>query len=159
MRIEAAVIALEACLFGCRTELPLSTTDQDRLTVAERQWASRGFTNYSIDLIHICSCPPSFRDRARIEVMGGTVQRVTLLGSLAVITDSRKQRYRTVEEVFQEIRDANGQESLKRVTFSLDPILGIPTYVHWAAKSATPELELIIEMSNPQPLLTPPLPR
>jgi hypothetical protein len=146
-------------LLGCRTELPLSSVDQDRLELAEHQWAGRSFTDYAIDMVHICDCPPSFRDRARIEVVGGTVQRVTLLGTLAVITDSRKQRYRTVEDVFRDIRDATSQGSYQRVTFSLDPVIGIPTYVHWAAKSGAPEFELIIQISNPQPLSSLPLAR
>ena len=146
-------------LLGCSDPLPVSPVDLDRLDTAEHQWAARGFANYSIDMVHICDCPPSFRDRARIEVVGGTVRQVTLLGTLAVITDSRKLRYRTVEDVFRDIRDANSQGSLQRVTFSLDPALGIPTYVHWAAKSAAPELELIIQISNAQPLSSLPLPR
>ena len=146
------LLGLGIWLLGCSEGLPLAPADLDRLTVAEHQWASRGFVDYSFDMVHICDCPPSFRDRARIEVVGGTVARVTLLGTLAVITDSRRQLYRTVEEVFRDIRDANQAESWRRVTFSVDPTLGIPTYVHWAAKSSAPELELILQITNPQPL-------
>lgn len=139
-------------LVACTEPLPVSPSDLDRLEVAEHQWAARSFANYSIDMIHICDCAPSFRDRARIEVVGGTVHQVTLLGTLAVITDSRIQRYRTVEDVFREIREATSQGGYLRVTFSLDPVLGVPTYVHWAAKTNAPELELILQISNPQPL-------
>jgi hypothetical protein len=142
----------------CSDSPPLAPTDLDRLDIAEHQWAARGYTNYSIDMVHLCDCPPSFRDRARIEVIGGTVQKVTLLGTLAVITDSRKLRYRTVEDVFRDIRDANAQGNWQRVTFSLDPVVGLPTYVHWTAKTSVPELELILQISNPQPLSSLPLP-
>ena len=157
MRLMFAGIGLS--LVACTEALPLSPSDLDRLDIAEHQWAARSFANYSIDMVHICDCPPSFRDRARIEVVGGTVRQVTLLGTLAVITDSRIQRYRTVEDVFRDIRETTSQGGFLRVTFSLDPVLGVPTYVHWAAKAGAPELELIVQISNPQPLSSSPPPR
>jgi len=159
LRSRPAFLCLGICLLGCSETLPLTPTDQDRLDIAEQQWANRGFTDYSVDMVHICECPPSFRDRARVEVVGGTVSRVTLLGTLAVITDSRTQLYRTVEDVFHDIRSANENGSWQSVSFSVDPVLGLPTFVHWAAKASAPELELIIEITNPQPLSPFPLPR
>ena len=150
---------LAVWLVGCSDAPPLASTDLDRLDIAEHQWATRGYPNYSIDMVHLCDCPPSLRDRARIEVVGGTVQKVTLLSTFAVITDGRRLLYRTVEDVFHDIRDADAQGNWQRVTFSLDPIVGLPTYVHWVAKSSAPELELILQISNPQPLPSSSLPQ
>ena len=157
MRLMLAAIGIG--LVACSDALPVSPTDLDRLDLAEHQWAARSFANYSIDMSHVCDCPPSFRDRARIDVVGGTVRQVKLLGTLAVITDSRIQRYRTVEDVFRDIRNATRKNGYLRVTFTLDPVLGVPTYVHWAARSNAPELELILQISNPQPLSSFPPPR
>lgn len=153
------LVGIGISLVACSEPLPVSSADLDRLELAEHQWAARSFANYSIDMAHVCDCAPSFRDRARIDVVGGTIRQVKLLGTLAVITDSRIQRYRTVEDVFREIRDATRQNGYLRVTFALDPVLGVPTYVHWAARSNAPELELIIQISNPQPLSSFPPPR
>lgn len=38
-----AGVSLLAC-----TDLPLAPADQDRLDLAERRWAARGFVNYSV---------------------------------------------------------------------------------------------------------------
>ena len=140
-------------LLGCSEDSPLAPQDVDRLTAAEEKWAARGYTDYTIEVVHNCSCPPSLRDRARIEVVGGSIRRVFLLGTLATVSDERRRWWRTVEELFQDIRNANDQPWLEHVTFSLDPINGFPTFVHWAAKASSQELEDIIIISNPQPLI------
>ncbi len=156
---RALLLPVMAGWLGCADEPPLAPMDLDRLEIAEQQWAAREFPDYSIDMVHICDCPPSFRDRARIDVVNGTVQRVTLLRTFAVITDSRREQYRTVEEVFRDIREATSAGGFQRVTFSVDPISGLPTYVHWAARPAASEVELILIISNPQPLSSGLLPR
>jgi hypothetical protein len=157
--LHALLLPVMAWSLGCADPPPLAPMDLDRLEVAEHQWAAREFADYSVDMVHICDCPPSFRDRARIEVVDGTVQRVTLLGTFAVITDSRREQYRTVEDVFRDIRQTTTEGGFQRVTFSVDPVLGIPTYVHWAARPAASEVELILIISNPQPLSSFLLPR
>ncbi len=58
--------------------------------------------------------------------MDGTIQRVTLLSTLAIITDERLDHYRTVTDLFQDIRNAGSQDAWERVTFSVDPDPRIP---------------------------------
>lgn len=145
-------------LVSCGT-LPLSPDDRERLDRAEARWAEAGYTDYTIEVVHYCSCPPSLHDRARIEVVDGTIRRVTLLSTLAIITDERLQHYRTVTDLFQDIRSASSQEAWERVTFSVDPVLGYPTYIHWAAKPAASELELTMVISNLKLLTSAPAPR
>ncbi len=146
MALSAAIL-LPAC-----TELPLSPEDAARLDVAAQQWAARGYRDYSIDVVHICDCPPSLRGRARIEVVNDTIKRVILLGTLAIITDQRLERYHTVEDLFEVVRQAQTDHTWERVTFTLDPVLGLPTYVHWDPKPGAENLDLILLVSNPQPL-------
>jgi len=148
--LHAIALPTALWLTAC-TELPLSPADEGRLDRAEILWANRGYRNYTIDVVHYCSCPPSLRDKARVEIVDGRIQRVILLSTAAFITDERLEHYRTVEDLFQDIRKARNEDAWERVTFSLDPTLGLPTYIHWAAKPAAQDLELIMVISNPQP--------
>lgn len=120
---------LAAGLASCQS--PISFMDRKLLAVAEEKWARRGFTDYAFEMRRSCFCPPEMGDWSRVEVAGGAVQRVVLLSSGTVITDFRRDYWPTVEELFEAIHRAAGEDWLDRVEFEFDETLGFPTLIRW----------------------------
>jgi len=110
---------------------PLSLDELEELNEAEDRWAGRGFDDYTIETRTSCFCAPEVLGWVRIEVANGQVTRATILETGEVITDSRVQYWKTVEEMFDSIRNANDQDYLNELNVSFDPTLGFPTQVDW----------------------------
>lgn len=123
------LVLAAAGLASC--ESPLSYADRRMLEVAEERWTRRGFTDYSFEMQRSCFCPPELTGWSRVEVAGSSVQRVVLLSSGEVITDSRRGFWPTMEELFKSIHEAAGAEWVERVELEFDATLGFPTMIQW----------------------------
>ena len=123
------LLCFVALLAGC--ESPFSSTEYFLLARAQHRWASRGFTDYSIESRQSCFCPPEVGEWARLVVVGGQIHRVILLRTGEVITDGRRNYWITVEQLFEAILEAGDNDELEDVDFSLDEQLGFPTFVRW----------------------------
>lgn len=137
---------------------PVSSSELRSLEEGARLWAARGYQDYSFEVRFECFCPPSLRDWARVEVVGGEVQRVVLLTTAAPVTDERLQWWPTIEKLFDDLRQANEGENswLADVRFTLDPGLGYPTRISWLAKPGVQDADLVLFLQNPRQLVLPP---
>lgn len=125
--IPLAMIAVG--LAACQS--PLSNSERRLLAEGQAKWAARGYGDYSIEMRRSCFCPPEINEWARVEVMGGTVSRVTLLQSGETITDARRSYWYTVEQLFSDLRETDEEDWLEDIEFTLDPVLGYPTEIRW----------------------------
>lgn len=121
-------VSLAAC------ESPLSSSELLALAEAESRWAGRGFDDYAVEMRQACFCPAIVAQWARVEVVGGSVNRVVSLGSGTEVSPAERLYFPTVEHVFRYIREANGDEWLTDVAVRFDPELGFPTYVSFVTK-------------------------
>ena len=123
LRLMISVVAL----IGCGS--PVSPRELVLLSAAEAKWAAKGFTDYSVDIIHSCGeCSAQARQLARVEVVGGAVVRVVILATGEVVAGDEHESG-PVEELFAWIRQANKSPGLKRLDVSFDDHYGYPTYV------------------------------
>lgn len=139
-------IGLAAC------ESPLSSSERLRLAAGEEKWAARGYRDYSIEMRRSCFCAPEVNDWARVEVVGGTVSRVTLLQSGEIITDSRLTYWSTVEQLFSSLRETDEEDWLEDIEFTLDPVLGYPAEIRWISPDNVLDAGAIQFLRNPAPL-------
>ena len=146
--IPLAIFALG--LMAC--ESPLSSSERRLLAEGQAKWAARGYGDYSIEMRRSCFCAPEVNDWARVEVAGGAVMRVTLLGSGEIITDSRRTYWSSVEQLFSSLRETDEEDWLEDIEFTLDPVLGYPTEIHWISPDNVLDAGAIQYLRNPAPL-------
>ena len=139
-------IGLGAC------ESPLSNSERHRLAEGEARWAARGYGNYSIEMRRSCFCAPEVNRWARVEVVTGAVQRVTLIETGEIITDSRRTYWSTVEQLFQSIRETDAGDWLEDIEFTLDPVLGYPAETRWISSQNVLDAGATQFLRNPAPL-------
>lgn len=139
-------VGLAAC------ESPLSNSERRLLAEGQAKWAARGYGDYSIEMRRSCFCPPEINEWARVEVVGGTVSRVTLLHSGEIITDSRRTHWSTVEQLFSSLRETDETGLFEDIEFTLDPVLGYPTEIRWIAPDNVLDAGAIQFLRNPAPL-------
>ena len=146
--IPLAVLAvgLAAC------ESPLSSSERRLLAEGQAKWAARGYGDYSIEMRRSCFCPPEITEWARVEVVGATVSRVTLLQSGETITDFRLSYWSTVEQLFSDLRETGEEDWLEDIEFTLDPVLGSPTEIRWISPDNVLDAGAIQFLRNPAPL-------
>jgi len=137
-------------LLAC--ESPLSTSERLRLAEGEAKWAARGYRDYAIEMRRSCFCAPEVNGWARVEVVAGGVQRVTLLESGEVITDSRRSYWATVEQLFQSLRETEEGDWLEDIEFTLDRLLGYPTEISWISTPNVQDAGATQYLRNPAPL-------
>jgi hypothetical protein len=146
--IPRAILAIG--LVAC--ESPLSTSERLRLAEGEAKWAARGYRDYSIEMRRSCFCPPEVNAWSRVEVVDGTVVRVTLIETGEIITDSRRTHWSTVELLFADLREIDTEDWLEDIEFTLDPVLGYPTEIRWIASDNVLDAGAIQFLRNPAPL-------
>ena len=146
--IPLAILALG--LLAC--ESPLSSSERLRLAAGEEKWAARGYGDYSIEMRRSCFCLPEVNAWARVEVVAGTVARVTLIDSGEIITDSRRTYWSTVEQLFSTLRETDEEDWLEDIEFTLDPALGYPTEIRWISPDNVLDAGAIQFLRNPAPL-------
>lgn len=115
-------------------ESPLSPSELRALAEAEARWGARSFQDYAFEIRRSCFCEPEVTQWARVEVVGGSVNRVVLLESGAEVAPAQRGRFPTVELVFSSIRAANDDESLEDVIVEFDRQLGFPRRVTFVPK-------------------------
>lgn len=138
-------IGLAAC------ESPLSSSERRLLAEGQAKWAARGYGDYSIEMRRSCFCVPEVNDWARVEVVAGTVSRVTLLHSGEIITDARRTYWSTVEQLFRSLRETDQDDWLEDIRFTLDPVLGYPTEVSWISTPNVQDAGATQYLRNPAP--------
>lgn len=146
--IPLAMIAVG--LAACQS--PLSNSERRLLAEGQAKWAARGYRDYSIEMRRSCFCPPEINEWARVEVMGGTVSRVTLLQSGETITDARRSYWLTVEQLFSDLRETDEEDWLEDIEFTLDPVLGYPTEIRWISPDNVLDAGATQFLRNPAPL-------
>jgi len=149
-RALARLSLLATGLLAC--ESPLSTSERLRLAEGEAKWSARGYRDYSIEMRRSCFCAPEVNGWARVEVVAGAVQRVTLLESGEIITDSRRSYWATVEQLFQSLRETEEGDWLEDLAFTLDPLLGYPTEISWISIPNVQDAGATQYLRNPAPL-------
>ena len=87
-----------------------------------------------------------------MDVVAGTVSRVTLLGSGEIITDSRLTYWSTVEQLFSSLQETDQEDWLADIEFTLDPVLGYPTEIRWISPDNVLDAGGIQFLRNPAPL-------
>lgn len=91
-----AAISLAACTS------PLSPSELRALIEAEARWAARGFQDYAFETRTICGeCAGIVMNWARVEVAGGSVNRVVLLASGTEVSPEERGYFATVEDRFR----------------------------------------------------------
>jgi hypothetical protein len=144
--LPVLAIGLVAC------ESPLSSSERRLLAEGEAKWAARGFGDYSIEMRRSCFCAPEVNVWARVEVVGGTVVRVTQLETGEIITDSRRTYWDTVEELFSTLRETDEADWLEDIEFTLDPVLGYPAEIRWISTPNVQDAGATQFLRNPAPL-------
>lgn len=146
--IPPAILALG--LLAC--ESPLSSSERRLLAEGQARWAARGYGDYSIEMRRSCFCAPEVNDWARVEVVAGTVARVTLIQSGEIITDSRRTYWSTVEQLFSSLRESGEDDWLEDIRFTLDPLLGYPTEINWISTPNVQDAGATQYLRHPVPL-------
>jgi hypothetical protein len=131
---------------------PLSTSERRRLAEGEAKWAARGYGDYSIEMRRSCFCPPEVNLWARVEVVDGTVVRVTLIETGEIITEARRTYWETVEQLFSRLRETDESDWLEDIRFTLDPVLGYPTEISWVSSPNVLDAGSTQYLRNPAPL-------
>lgn len=137
-------------LLACQS--PLSTSERLRLAEGEAKWAARGYSNYSVEMRRSCFCAPEVNGWARVEVVAGAVQRVTLLDTGEIITDTRRTYWDTVEQLFGSLREIEEGDWLEDIEFTLHPVLGYPTEIRWISSPNVQDAGATQYLRNPAPL-------
>lgn len=146
MPLSILAIGMAAC------ESPLSTSERRRLAEGEAKWAARGYRDYSIETRRSCFCPPEINAWARMEVVDGTVARVTLIETGEIITDSRRAYWATVEQLFSSLRVTDESDWLEDIRFTLDPVLGYPAQISWISTPNVQDAGATQFLRSPAPL-------
>lgn len=143
---------LAALASGAACASPLSPAELLDLAAAEARWESRGFANYAIEERQSCFCPSEVAQWARLEVVNGTVVRVVVVESGAEIPQDQFVLFRTVEQVFDDIRGAADYESVADVVAAYDASLGFPTRVDLVPRQGLVDAGLAIYLRNATPI-------
>lgn len=120
-----AIVAGSALACGS----PLSPGESRELNEAEARWAARPFQAYAFEMRLGCFCPPIVTDWSRVEVVNGSVARVVVLESGTEVSAGERVYFRTVEQLFDDIRQASRQEWVRDVVVRFDAELGYPTLI------------------------------
>ncbi len=136
---------LGVSLAGC--ESPLSPGELRLLAQAEARWEARSFPDYTIEMRQACFCPQEVTQWARLEVRGGRIARVVSLETGAEVPPDKLVYFRTVEQVFASIRQANN------VVAEYDRLLGFPTQVDFVPKRGILDAGSTFYLRNAAPAL------
>ena len=142
---------LGVSLAGC--ESPLSPGELRLLAQAEARWEARSFPDYTIEMRQACFCPQEVTQWARLEVRGGRIARVVLLETGAEVPPDKLVYFRTVEQVFASIRQANNADWLEDVVAEYDRLLGFPTQVDFVPKRGILDAGSTFYLRNAAPAL------
>jgi hypothetical protein len=99
-----------------------------------------------------CFCAPEVNAWARVEVVAGTVARVTLIDTGEIIIDSRLTYWSTVEQLFSSLRETDEGDWLEDIRFILDPVLGYPAEISWISAPNVQDAGATQYLRNPAPL-------
>jgi hypothetical protein len=146
---RGVLLALVCVTAGCTR--PLSPTEVRSLADAERQWAARSFRDYTFDLRRRCFCPVEFNQWARVEVVAGSVTRVILLEG-GELPSAPLSLFPTIEQIFESIRTAAANDSVKDVVAEFDDALGFPSLVNVTSKPNVADGDFAYYLRNAGPI-------
>jgi uncharacterized protein DUF6174 len=126
----ASIAALSGLRGSCRS--PLSAHEVLALKDAEARWAARGFADYAFETSVSCFCDPETSGWARVEVSAGVVTRVVMLADGHEVDAAQRTYFPTVQRLFDSIRHATDNGSVRDVSVQYDPEFGYPTLIRIA---------------------------
>lgn len=139
-------------MIGCHAS-PVSPTEMRELSVAEAKWASKGFADYSVDVIISCGeCPPQSGRLTRVEVVDGNFFRAVVVATGEDISNTYQGMRTPVESQFAWIRRANSEPQLKDLVVTFDAQLGYPTSVSSMYDRSLADGGGAVYLSNVKPL-------
>lgn len=130
MRPLRMLLAMSALTLGGCQSSPVSVTELRHLAAAEAKWASKGFTDYSVDVRISCGeCPPRSGQLTRVDVQAGAFLRAVIVATGEDISAEYGGPRTPVESQFAWIRQANRESLLRDLVITFDAELGFPSYV------------------------------
>ncbi|MFM2318118.1 MAG: hypothetical protein RLZZ215_739 [Pseudomonadota bacterium] len=98
------------------------------LEAAEALWKQKRPAHYAYQLQPSCFCPPEYTQPIAIRVLQGKIQQAELVSSQKPLPPERQADAKTIEELFQLIRDAINRPAAS-VNISYDPQYGFPSTI------------------------------
>lgn len=123
---------LAGSVLACHS--PLSPGETHALDEAEARWAARPFQSYVVDIRVSCFCPPVVNRWSRVEVVDGSVTRVVTLESGIEVSPEERRYFRTVEQLFDHIREVAQADHIEDIVVEFDRELGYPTFIRFDPK-------------------------
>lgn len=149
--VRACIVGIAAgAALGCQS--PFSPGERRELEQAEARWGARPFESYAYEIFHGCFCAPTITQWARVEVVNGTVNRVVLLESGDEVTSGEQAYFRTMEQVFNDIRQASRDATYKDIVVKFDRDLGFPTSIRYIPKEGILDAGASHSLRNAQAL-------
>jgi hypothetical protein len=132
---------LLAVLFvgSCRTPTAslLSGGELAALNRAESQWNARGFGDYVFETRLLCFCPPEITEWNRVEVRGGVITKVELVGSSPPVRGNPAW-FETIDSTFARLRrnanDPGFRETYQDIAVHFGASLGFPTDITYSER-------------------------
>jgi hypothetical protein len=128
-------------LLGCagqvtETESPPSPTSPTELTEVERnldqvetQWQAQDLSDYRFQFRWQCFCPEDYRELVWITVRGGEITSVETVDPDSDVTPLDNSEYRTVDGLFDLIRDGIEEEAYE-IRVEYDDAKGYPASLY-----------------------------
>jgi hypothetical protein len=98
----------------------------DELEENRRRWEDQEILDYEVVFRNVCFCTPDYTAPVRLRVRGGRIAAVTRESDGTAVSPDQWDRYRTVDQTFDEIEDAM-RRGADQVTAEYHPVLGYPT--------------------------------
>jgi len=125
LRLCLIAVAGAAGLSGCG-ENPLDVGEVRDLVVAEHRWAERGFGDYAFITRQSCFCSRELLRQVEVEVRRGQVASIRDVAADTLLSANLHSAWYTIEDLFQIIRQAAGNDLVTDVAVTFDPTLGYP---------------------------------
>lgn len=124
----------------------LGPLDQAALAASEKKWDERPFADYAFETRRFCFCPFEITQWARVTVRSGAIVRVEMVEGGTVVPADRNQFWWTIEELFEEIRQAAKSDVFRAIEVSYDSELGYPIRVELLEKPTVADAEATIDV-------------
>ena len=146
----ALVSGLAALVVGCGDGDSngglLGPLDQAALAASEEKWDERPFADYVFETRRFCFCPFEITQWARVTVRSGAIVRVERVASGTVVPVDQHQFWWTIEELFEEIRQAAKSAVFSTIEVRYDSALGFPIRIELLEKPIVADANATIDV-------------
>jgi hypothetical protein len=111
------------------------------------RWEAAGLTAYVYEYSKQCECGPETLRPARIEVLAGSVARVTFLDNAQTLESPPADAFPTIDDLFGRVDEAVRMDAASLVV-TYDPTLGYPTLISVDYRRDIADDEFVIRASN-----------